>query len=95
MSNDTPSNDTSIGNSNVLPSDKMRTLSLDSVGPEKTQSSVGVFSKKKASLVTTVMLVWLESFEDHLNFPLSKITLNLFYFALRNEITVKSRNNTL
>lgn len=58
-----------------LSSDKMRTLSLDGVGSEKSQSSSGVFSKKKSCLITTVMLVWLESFEDYLNFPTSKTTL--------------------
>lgn len=62
--------------------DKMRTVSLDAAGPEtKPLSSGSVFSKKKSTLVTVVMLVWLESYEDHTNFPISKISLT---FSLRN-----------
>lgn len=74
VNNDSSLSDKSFASTGApLSSDKMRTLSLDGVGPEKYQSSSGVFSKKKSCLVTTVMLVWLESFEDYLNFPISKI----------------------
>lgn len=74
----------SIGNENNLsdkniggqsnPSLDKRTYSLDASSDSKTQSnnvSSGTFSKKRTNLVTTIMLVWLESFEDHAHFPIS------------------------
>ncbi|XP_065199453.1 ral GTPase-activating protein subunit beta isoform X2 [Planococcus citri] len=73
IGNESSSDKTSHTHVNA-PLDK-RAVSLDASSSDSKAQNVssGTFSKKKTNLVSNVMLVWLESFEDHANFPISEL----------------------
>lgn len=52
-------------------SEKIKTSLADGTSSSDNKPS-SVFTRKKLNTATVIMLVWLENFEDHSHFPISK-----------------------